>query len=40
LGQQAQGRRSEAARRYDAYRVRLERDLGVVPDFELAELAG
>ena len=33
------GRRSEAARRYDAYRVRLERDLGVTPDFELAELA-
>ena len=33
------GRRSEAARRYDAYRVRLERDLGVAPDFELADLA-
>ena len=31
------GRRSEAARRYSAFRNRLAREFGVEPDFELAE---
>jgi DNA-binding SARP family transcriptional activator len=33
-----QGRVSNAARRYDAYRARLQRDLGEQPDFVLADL--
>lgn len=34
----AQGRRSEAARRYAAYRVRMLREFGEEPDFQLADI--
>lgn len=35
----AQGRRSEAARRFAAYRVRMLREFGEEPDFQLADIA-
>ncbi|MBV8992027.1 MAG: winged helix-turn-helix domain-containing protein [Solirubrobacterales bacterium] len=34
------GRRSEAARRYDAFRARLRREFGVEPEFDLAVASG
>ncbi len=34
----AQGRRSEAARRYQAFKMRLAREFGEEPGFELAEV--
>ena len=35
----AQGRRSEAARRYSTFRARIQREFGAEPEFALAELA-
>lgn len=36
----AQGRRSEAARRYSTFRARIQREFGSEPGFKLAELGG